>query len=229
MVALVVVLMLAIVFSLDLFVRRWRARRNISLIPQPRQIPLPEWAALPLTRLRFPRGLFYGQGHTWAGLRADGRIRIGIDDFLNAAMGPIDQIQTVRTGTHIRRGGQLAELRQGGTSVWVRSPLSGRVQGANPDAAALVQKDPYDTGWLAEIEPDDLATELPALHLGQKIADWIETEALRFGRFLAGNGVDPATIRLQDGGTPVERRLAALGPDRVDDFTRRFLIYQEED
>jgi glycine cleavage system H protein len=228
MVALLVVLMVAGVLAVDLLVRAYR--RNRGLAPGRRQleIPLPEWALLPIEDMRFPAGLFYGKGHTWLRVGADGMLETGIDDFLSRAIGPVEKIEVLSEGTVVGRGEPFARLTQGDLSVWVRSPVSGVLKHAN--AAALpetLEQDPYGGGWLAKIEPKT-GLDLSGLRFGSQAKEWIRDEALRFGRFLAG--VEPrfAMANLQDGGVPVARRLWALGPERARAFEHEFLLDREE-
>jgi len=229
MVAILVVLMVAAVLLIDLAVRTWRERRGIELAPRQTVIPLPEWALLPLEKLRFPAGLFYGRGHTWARVCDEGEVQIGIDDFLNAAVGPIQQVHFLKEGSRVQRGEPLAQLKQDGITVWVRSPVGGVVrrtnQGVDP---SQLRNDPYGSGWLAEVEPDDPGTDLHRLRIGEQVRSWIEREALRFGRFLAEPVPKLAVATLQDGGQPVEKRLAALGPERAQEFAAAFLDDNEE-
>jgi glycine cleavage system H protein len=229
MVAMLVLLTIVGVLGLDFVVRAWRRRHGIETHPSLRVIPLPEWALLPLEKLRFPSGLFYGRGHTWARLTDEGAMQIGIDDFLNAAIGPVEEVRCVKEGTSVRRGEPLAQLKQGDTLIWARSPVTGTVRRANHGVeTAALRTDPYGAGWLAELTPDDTASELPMLRVGSALGEWIRHEALRFGRFLAEPATSFAVATMQDGGLPVERRLAAMGPERAGEFDREFLSFERE-
>lgn len=229
MVAILVILMVAAALGIDLAVRAWRKRRGIVLSPRQQIIPLPEWARLPLEKLSFPAGLFYGRGHTWARVRDDGDVQIGIDDFLNAAVGPVQLVKMLKEGTRVQRGEPLAQLKQDGITVWVRSPIGGTVRRSNQGVdPSQLRNDPYGSGWLAEVHPDNPGADLHRLRIGAQVREWIEREALRFGRFLAEPSPNFAMATLQDGGQPVEKRLAALGPDRAQAFATEFLNDSEE-
>lgn len=226
MVALLVVMMVGVVLAIDFGVRAYRRRRGIVPAPLRREIPLPEWAVLPLAEMSFPAGLFYGRGHTWLRVGEDGTLETGIDDFLNHALGPVERIEVLGEGTVIGRGEPFARLKQGDLSVWVNSPVSGTLKYVNVAAdPRQLNRDPYGAGWLARIEPHIPVLDLSQLRFGRDVSDWIKREALRFGQFLASFNPRAAMATLQDGGEPVEKRLAALGPDRAKRFEREFLRF----
>jgi len=229
MVALLVLMMVGVVLAIDFGVRAYRRQRGFGPAMGQIEIPLPEWAMLPLTEMSFPAGLFYGRGHTWLRVGEDGTLEAGIDDFLNRAIGPVEKIEVLTEGTVVGRGEPFARLKQGDLSIWVRSPVSGTLKYANHAAdPAGLHRDPYGKGWLARIEPRVPGLDLSGLRFGRQVADWIQAEALRFGQFLASFKPRYAVATLQDGGEPVEKRLSALGPDRAQAFEREFLVYEEE-
>jgi glycine cleavage system H protein len=229
MVALLVVLMVGGVLAVDLLVRAYRKRRGVTPLTRQVEIPLPEWAVLPLSQMRFPAGLFYGRGHTWMRVGDDGTLETGIDDFLNRAIGPVEKIEVLSEGTAVGRGEPFARLTQGDLAVWVRSPVSGVIKWANSAAQPdQLEQDPYGAGWLARIEPKASGLDFSGLRFGNQVAEWIRAEALRFGRFLAGFEPRYAMANLQDGGVPVARRLWALGPERAQAFEHDFLLDREE-
>lgn len=229
MVALLVLMMVAVVLAIDLALRAYRERRGIDPVKRRMEIPLPEWAMLPLADMSFPAGLFYGRGHTWLRVGDDGTLEAGIDDFLNRAIGPVEKIEVLSEGTAVGRGEPFARLKQGNLAVWVRSPVAGTLKYANHAAdPSRLHSDPYGAGWLARIEPRLPGPDLSGLRFGRQVSDWIKDEALRFGQFLASFKPRYAMATLQDGGEPVEKRLAALGPDRAQAFEREFLLFEEE-
>lgn len=230
MVALLILLMVVAVLGIDWAVRAYRRNRGWVAAPGAPVLPLPEWAKLPVETLSAPAGLLYSRGHTWLAIREDGTLRVGIDDFLNHAVGPVQDVGFLAPGSRVKRGDPVAKLRQRDISVWVRSPVEGRVktihQGVGPD---LLESDPYGAGWLVDLEADRRTPDLSGLRLGSRVQEWFRDEALRFGRFLTGLAPQPAWPTLQDGGLPVRERLSALGPDSAAAFERSFLSFREEE
>ena len=96
---------------------------------EPAPVPLPAFAA----EVRATRGRFYSPGHTWASLREDGEVRIGIDDFARAAVGPADRFELPSTGTLVAKGDPLVTAVKDGRRLTFPSPLSGTVTDATPD------------------------------------------------------------------------------------------------
>ena len=125
--------------------------------------------------------LFDPDTHMWVLLTDPGRARIGMDPLGVETSGTLAQLSFVPAGAALVRGqpfGQLEAAKFVGPLV---SPLSGTVLAANEAVAAdpgLAERDPFGEGWLAEIAPDDLAGELPAL-LGDpdQIARWFAGKA----------------------------------------------------
>lgn len=228
MVALMVVFMVAAVLSVDWGVRAYRRNRGWMTTEGPRVLPLPEWAKLPVEALSAPAGLLYGSGHTWLSIRDNGALRVGIDDFLNHAVGPVQEIDFLVTGAQVKRGGPVARLKQDGVSVWVRSPIDGRVKSNNYGLLPnLLKLDPYGSGWLVELEGVNSMPNLAGLRFGKSVKSWFKDEALRFGRFLTGLSPNPVPT-LQDGGDPVAAKLSAMGPESAAAFERAFLMFPEE-
>ena len=224
MVALLVIFLVAAALAIDVGVRVWRRKHGIDLVPQRPRVPLPEWALMPFESIKAPAGLFYSPGHTWVRLAPDGMLELGLDDFLGRAVGPIDHVELRPEGTRIRAGEPFARVTQDKMSLWVNSPVSGTIRRSHRDVAgSTVNEDPYGEGWLAQIEASDPGRELSILSIGDKVRRWLENEALRFGQFLAAQTQPAGAFTMQDGGVPVERRLAALGPEGAMEFERQFL------
>jgi glycine cleavage system H protein len=229
MVAILVVLMVAAALGIDAAVRAYRRQRGLDYVPGAPVFPLPEWARLPVQSLAAPAGLFYGQGHTWLKLQDDGTLRVGIDDFLNHAMGSVDDLEFLSDGSEVKRGEPIARLKQDDVSVWVRSPVSGQLKTShrNVDPTQL-QHDPYGRGWLVELTSDNPAQDMSLMRIGRRVKDWFRDEALRYGRFLTS--LQPATAipTMQDGGELVKNRLTAMGPQSAAEFDYAFLRYAKE-
>ena len=60
----------------------------------------------------------------------------------------------------------------------VYSPISGvvlEVNGELSDAPELVNKSPYEKGWITMIRPDDLKKDLPSLMKSEAYRDFVKT------------------------------------------------------
>lgn len=153
-------------------------------------------------------GLFYGPGHTWARLEADGSVRVGIDDFARRLLGKLDRIEAAPAGTALERRDAAFVLHQGTKSVGFAPPIEGQVTAVNMavlDNPESVQRDPYGNGWLMTLQPKRLAANLRSLRVGEDAARWMREEVVRLRDFLAVQvPADAVGATLHDGGEPSE-------------------------
>jgi glycine cleavage system H protein len=114
--------------------------------------------------VEFPEDLRYTKEHEWA--RADGnRIRVGITDFAQDALGDVVYVDLPDVGTEVRADEPLGEVESTKSVSDVFSPVSGTVVERNPlvdERPELVNEQPYGDGWLVLIEVAD-AGSLDAL------------------------------------------------------------------
>ena len=102
----------------------------------------------------------YTQDHEWARLE-DGRVRIGITDFAQDALGDVVFVQLPEPGATVQAGGALGEVESTKSVSDVYAPISGTVIEVNAelsDAPQRLNEDPYGEGWICLIEPSDPAT-----------------------------------------------------------------------
>lgn len=110
--------------------------------------------------MEFPKDLKYTEQHEWA--RAEGdRVRVGITDYAQDALGDVVYVDTPEVGTEVKAGEPFGEVESTKSVSDVYSPVSGtvvEVNGQLGDTPALVNQDPYGEGWMIVIEPSDPAT-----------------------------------------------------------------------
>lgn len=114
--------------------------------------------------MNVPDGLRYTSDHEWARLE-DGRVRIGITDYAQDALGDIVFVQVPTVGAEVEAGGSFAEVESTKSVSDIYAPVSGSVVEVNSDLADAPQRvneDPYGDGWICVIEPSDPA-QLDAL------------------------------------------------------------------
>jgi glycine cleavage system H protein len=106
-----------------------------------------------------PDGLRYTSDHEWA-RQEDGRIRIGITDYAQDALGDVVFVQLPDVGTHVDSGASFSEVESTKSVSDIYAPLAGTVAEVNgelTDAPQRLNEDPYGEGWICVIEPDDAA------------------------------------------------------------------------
>jgi glycine cleavage system H protein len=102
-----------------------------------------------------PDDLRYSSDHEWARAE-DGKVRIGITDFAQDALGDVVFVQLPAVGTAIEKGGTLGEIESTKSVSEVYAPVSGEVVAVNDDlgdAPQRLNEDPYGDGWICVIAP----------------------------------------------------------------------------
>jgi glycine cleavage system H protein len=180
--------------------------------------------------LKIPRGLQYSKNHIWAHLNKSGEAVLGIDDLLNHLVGEIEIKPVVEEGSDIRKGDKLAELEKNGKKLELFSPISGRILGYNSllfNDPSLINTEPYENGWLAQIEPKSWIKESSDFLTGEDAVNWEGEEFLKFKDFMARAsqlyGAENAKLILQEGGEIIDNPLSELPQDVWTEFQKQFL------
>ncbi|MHB1986985.1 MAG: glycine cleavage system protein GcvH [Acidimicrobiales bacterium] len=107
--------------------------------------------------MNVPDELGYTADHEWA-KSENGRIRIGITDFAQDALGDVVFVELPAPGANLVKGSALGEIESTKSVSQIYSPVSGTVVEVNAalvDAPEQVNGEPYGSGWLVVIEPSD--------------------------------------------------------------------------
>ncbi len=104
--------------------------------------------------MNVPEELRYSEEHEW--VRVDGnRVRIGITDYAQDALGDIVFVDLPAVGSEIEVGGQLGEVESTKSVSEIYAPLSGTVTAVNDALTGgpeRINQDPYGEGWICELE-----------------------------------------------------------------------------
>jgi glycine cleavage system H protein len=109
--------------------------------------------------VEFPEDLRYTKEHEWA-RREGSRVRVGITDFAQDALGDVVYIDLPEVGATVEAAQPLGEVESTKSVSDVFSPVSGTIAERNPlieEHPELVNQQPYGDGWLVVIEPTDAA------------------------------------------------------------------------
>jgi len=107
--------------------------------------------------MNVPDDLRYSKDHEWARLE-DGRVRIGITDYAQDALGDVVFVQVPEVGTRVAAGDSFSEVESTKSVSDIYAPVAGTIADVNQelaDAPQRVNEDPYGEGWLVVIDPDD--------------------------------------------------------------------------
>jgi glycine cleavage system H protein len=105
--------------------------------------------------MKVPEDRRYTKDHEWAQLDG-GRVRIGITDYAQDALGDVVFVQLPPVGTVVEAGGACSEVESTKSVSDVYAPIAGTVAEVNADLAEAPQRlneDPYGGGWMFVIEP----------------------------------------------------------------------------
>jgi len=107
--------------------------------------------------MNVPEDLRYSSDHEWA-RAADGRIRVGITDYAQDALGDVVFVDLPTPGTTVEPGGMIGEVESTKSVSEIYAPVAGEVVAVNAslaDAPEQLNADPYGEGWICEIVPSD--------------------------------------------------------------------------
>ena len=107
--------------------------------------------------MNVPEDLRYSSDHEWARGSAD-RIRVGITDYAQDALGDIVFVDLPGPGATVEPGGLIGEVESTKSVSEIYAPVAGEVVAVNTglvDAPELLNSDPYGDGWICEIAPSD--------------------------------------------------------------------------
>lgn len=108
--------------------------------------------------LVFPGDLRYTGDHEWAKLEGD-TVKVGIDDYAQDQLGDIVFVELPQVGDTFERGQEFGTVESVKAVAELFIPVSGEILSVNPaleESPELVNKEPYNEGWMVEVKPVDL-------------------------------------------------------------------------
>ncbi len=98
--------------------------------------------------------LLYTESDEW--LKVEGqRVRVGITDYAQKQLKDVVGVELPKVGQEIQEGMDLAVLESVKATAEVYSPVTGVVVEVNErlsEEPELVNREPYDSGWIAVLE-----------------------------------------------------------------------------
>ena len=109
--------------------------------------------------MNLPEKLLYTKDHEW--IRVEGEIAfVGITDFAQGELGDIVFVEIETEGEKLAKGETFGTIEAVKTVSDLFMPVGGEVLEFNTaleDSPELVNKDPYQEGWLIKISVDDVS------------------------------------------------------------------------
>jgi glycine cleavage system H protein len=110
--------------------------------------------------MEFPDDVRYTKEHEWVRDEGSGRMRIGITDYAQDALGDVVYVDVPEVGTSVTAAQPFSEVESTKSVSDVYSPVTGTVLERNQlleDRPELVNEAPYGDGWLVVLETSDPA------------------------------------------------------------------------
>ena len=104
-----------------------------------------------------PSELRYSTDHEWVRVE-EGRVRVGITDYAQDALGDVVFVELPVLGAQVERGASCSEVESTKSVSEIYAPVSGTVAEVNAeltDNPERLNDDPYGEGWICVIEPSD--------------------------------------------------------------------------
>ncbi|MDH5474475.1 MAG: hypothetical protein OEX22_02170 [Cyclobacteriaceae bacterium] len=116
------------------------------------------------------KDLYYNvDNNTWVRIIDDSTVAVGMTDVAQNLAGPLLHAKTKKVGTGRKLGKPIATVESGKYVGPVKSPVTGEITKIN-DAlssdAGLINKSPYNNGWIVEMKTDDLSADLATMVSG---------------------------------------------------------------
>ncbi len=111
---------------------------------------------------RVPKeGFYFNENDCWAYI--SGNIaRVGVTDFVQQSLSDIMFFTPPAVGSDVEQFGELGTVESGKAVFEVVSPVSGKIIAINEEIAIapeLINKNPYEKGWIADIELSDFESD----------------------------------------------------------------------
>jgi len=102
--------------------------------------------------------LLYTKEHEWINIEGD-EASIGISEYAEQSLGDITFVELPGVGDEVEQFGEFASIESVKAATDIFSPMSGKVLEVNDDLneePGLINKSPYEKGWIAKIKLSDI-------------------------------------------------------------------------
>ncbi len=105
-----------------------------------------------------PNDLKYTKTHEWVRTESDDSVTVGITDHAQELLGDMVFVELPETEATYTSGDDCAVIESVKAASDIYCPIAGEVIAVNEalaDAPETINQDPYDTGWLFKLTPED--------------------------------------------------------------------------
>jgi glycine cleavage system H protein len=126
---------------------------------------------------QIPNELLYTKEHEWA--KQEGQvIRVGITDYAAKTLNDVVYVTPPKVNDSVAQSKTMGTVESIKAVSEIYSPISGTVTRVNTQLDVhpeLVNKSPYEEGWLVEVRATDFASEKKSLLGAKAYAEYLET------------------------------------------------------
>ena len=104
--------------------------------------------------LDLPDDIRYAENHEWARVE-DGKVKVGISDYAQDQLGDIVFVELPQVGDSLDKGKEFGTVESVKAVAELFMPVGGEITAVNEaleDSPELVNKAPYDEGWMIEVK-----------------------------------------------------------------------------
>jgi len=173
---------------------------------------------------------FYHHCHSWAKVEEKAFVRIGIDDFGQNILGPIEKICLPLRDEKI--GKKNIRIKARNQIIPLTPPIDGYVEEVNEELInqpQLANTSPYEKGWLVLLRPTRLVRNLKSLFYGPSAIQWFEVEMYRLAALITSelnkNMDEKLGVTMPDGGMPDFDLLNKLPPSILKKVVQQCFFY----
>ena len=109
------------------------------------------------------------QDNTWVRVNDDDTVTIGMTDVAQSLAGPILHAKAKSVGVARKKGRPIATVESGKWVGPVKSPMTGEIVAVNEtllEDVKVINKSPYNDGWIVKMKPESLEEDLADLVTG---------------------------------------------------------------
>jgi glycine cleavage system H protein len=117
-------------------------------------------------RIPTEEGFYFNENDVWAYVKGN-KARIGVTDFVQKSLSDIMYFTPPAIGNEVTQFEEMGEIESGKAVFEIVSPVSGTITAINTkllDAPELLNDNPYEQGWIAEMELADFEEDKDLLH-----------------------------------------------------------------
>ncbi len=136
-----------------------------------------------------PRDRYYTKTHEWLLRVSENIVRVGITRYAAEQLGELTAVEVKPIGTEVKKDEPFGVIESAKASEYLYSPVSGRIRAVNKEAGVAEEKeeafvvgeleriteDPYEEGWIVELEAKNLEEELKELMRPEEYEKYIES------------------------------------------------------